>query len=89
MKTATLEIIDPNLVIKPPIVGTYCVKIYDDGEDMGGSFFNTIEAAEKYIREYQFDPAPVAQDKFRQWRLPGAGPAGRQRDEDEDLKDAE
>ena len=30
MKTATLEIIDPNLVIKPPIVGTYCVKIYDD-----------------------------------------------------------
>jgi|ETNmetMinimDraft_16_1059900.scaffolds.fasta_scaffold02043_12 hypothetical protein len=89
MKTATLEIIDPNLVIKPPIVGTYCVRIYDDGEDMGGSFFNTIEAAEKYIREYQFDPAAVGQDKFRQWRLPGAGPAGRQRDEDEDLKDAE
>ncbi len=51
MKTATLEIIDPNLVIKPPIVGTYCVKIYDDEEEMGGSFFNTIEAAEKYIRE--------------------------------------
>ena len=56
MKTATLEIIDPNLVIEPPIVGTYCVKIYDDEEEMGGSFFNTIESAEKYMREYQYDP---------------------------------
>ena len=56
MKTATLEIIDPNLVIKPPIVGTYFVKIYDDEEEMGGSFFNTIEEAEKHMREYQFDP---------------------------------
>ena len=56
MKTATLEIIDPNLVIKPPIVGTYCVKIYDDEEEMGGSFFYTIEEAEKYMREYQYDP---------------------------------
>ena len=42
MKRATLEIIDPNLVIKPPIVGTYCVKIYEDEEEMGGCFFNTI-----------------------------------------------
>ena len=56
MKTATLEIIDPNLVIKPPIVGTYFVKIYDDEEEMGGSFFDTIEEAEKYMREYQYDP---------------------------------
>ena len=62
MKTATLEIIDPNLVIRPPIVGTYCVKIYDDEEEMGGSFFNTIEAAEKYIREYQFDPEEDLKD---------------------------
>ena len=50
MKRATLEIIDPNLVIKPPIVGTYCVKIYEDEEEMGGCFFNTIGEAEKYTR---------------------------------------
>jgi hypothetical protein len=56
MKTATLEIIDPNLVIKPPIVGTYCVKIYDDEEEMGGSFFDTIKKKKKYMREYQYDP---------------------------------
>ena len=62
MKRATLEIIDFNLVIKPPIVGTYCVKIYDDDEEMGGSFFNTIEEAEKYMREYQFDPEDLEDD---------------------------
>mgnify|MGYP003146476241 CR=1 FL=1 len=62
MKRATLEIIDFNLVIKPPIVGTYCVKIYDDEEEMGGSFFNTIEEAEKYMREYQFDPEDLEDD---------------------------
>ena len=62
MKRATLEIIDFNLVIKPPIVGTYCVKIYDDEEEMGGSFFNTIEAAEKYMREYQYDPEDFMED---------------------------
>ena len=62
MKTATLEIIDFNLVIKPPIVGTYCVKIYDDEEEKGGSFFNTIEAAEKYMREYQYDPEDLEDD---------------------------
>ena len=55
MKRATLEIIDPNLVIKPPIVGTYCVKIYDDEEEMGGCFFSTIGEAEKYMREYQWE----------------------------------
>ena len=62
MKRATLEIIDFNLVIKPPIVGTYCVKIYEDEEEMGGSFFNTIEEAEKYMREYQFDPEDLEDD---------------------------
>ena len=60
MKRATLEIIDPNLVIKPPIVGTYCVKIYDDEEEMGGCFFNTIGEAEKYMREYQYGGKPLA-----------------------------
>ena len=55
MKRATLEIIDPNLVIKPPIVGTYCVKMYDDDEEVGGWFFNTIGEAEKAMREYQWE----------------------------------
>jgi hypothetical protein len=55
MKRATLEIIDPNFVIKPPIVGTYCVKIYEDEEEMGGCFFNTIEEAEIYMRAHQWE----------------------------------
>ena len=62
MKIAKLTIIDFNLVIEPPIVGTYCVKIYDDEEEMGGSFFDTIEEAEKYMREYQYDPEDFMED---------------------------
>ena len=33
--------------------GQYFVRRYEDGEEMGGGFFKTIEEAETEVREYQ------------------------------------
>ena len=35
--------------------GQYFVREYEDGEEMGGSFFKSITEAEARVREYQND----------------------------------
>ena len=53
-KRATLEILDPGeKIFGSPTNGRYFVQEFEDGEPRGGSFFETIQEAEKYIVEYE------------------------------------
>ena len=52
MKTATIEILsEGELVFSSKTNGQYFVREYEDGEEMGGAFFLTMEEAEAYVRE--------------------------------------
>ena len=54
MKTATIEILNEGETIFGSCTsGQYFVRRYEDGEEMGGGFFKTIEEAETEVREYQ------------------------------------
>ena len=54
MKTATIEILEEGETIFGSLTGgKYFVRRYEDGEEMGGGFFKTIEEAEAEVREYQ------------------------------------
>lgn len=54
MKTATIEILEPGeTIFGSPTAGKYFVRRYEDEEEMGGSFFETIEEAETNVKEYQ------------------------------------
>ena len=54
MKKATIEVLEPGeLIFGSPTVGKYFVRRYEDGEEMGGGFFKTMEEAETEVREYQ------------------------------------
>ena len=54
MKTATIEILNEGeTIFGSRTVGQYFVRRYEDGEEMGGGFFKTIEEAETEVREYQ------------------------------------
>ena len=54
MKTATIEILEPGeTIFGSPTAGKYFVRRYEDEEEMGGSFFETIEEAEINVKEYQ------------------------------------
>ena len=54
MKTATIEILEPGeTIFGSPTAGKYFVRRYEDEEEMGGSFFGTIEEAETNVKEYQ------------------------------------
>jgi len=54
MKKATIEILEEGeTIFGSRTGGNYMVREYEDGEEMGGSFFKTIEEAETYVREYQ------------------------------------
>ena len=54
MKKATIEVLEKGeLIFGSPTVGKYFVRRYEDGEEMGGGFFKTIEEAETEVREYQ------------------------------------
>ena len=54
MKTATIEVLEEGeLIFGSPTAGKYFVRRYEDGEEMGGSFFKTMEEAETSVREYQ------------------------------------
>jgi len=56
MKTATIEILEKDeTVLGSPTNGRYMVREFEDGEEMGGSFFKTIEEAETNVREYQME----------------------------------
>ena len=54
MKTATIEILEEGeTIFGSRTNGEYFVRRYEDMEEMGGSFFKTIEEAEACVREYQ------------------------------------
>ena len=54
MKTATIAILEEDeFIFGSRTGGNYMVREYEDGEEMGGSFFKTIEEAETNVREYQ------------------------------------
>ena len=54
MKTATIEILNEGeTVFGSRTAGEYFVREYEDGTEMGGGFFLTMEEAEARVREYQ------------------------------------
>ena len=54
MKTATIEILEEGeTIFGSSTNGEFFVRRYEDGEDMGGGFFKTIEEPEAEVREYQ------------------------------------
>ena len=54
VKTATIEILEEGeTIFGSRTAGEYFVRRYEDGEEMGGGFFKTMEEAETEVREYQ------------------------------------
>ena len=54
MRTATIEILNEGeTIFGSRTNGEYFVREYEDGEEMGGGFFKTIEEAEAQVRDYQ------------------------------------
>ena len=54
MKKATIEVLEEGeLIFGSRTGGEYMVREYEEGEEMGGSFFKTMEEAEARVREYQ------------------------------------
>ncbi len=54
MKKATIEVLEEGeLIFGSRTGGEYMVREYEEGEEMGGSFFKTMEEAEARVRKYQ------------------------------------
>lgn len=54
MKTATIEILEEGeTIFGSPTNGKYFVRWRENGDEVGGSFFDTMEEAENHVREYQ------------------------------------
>ena len=54
MKKAVIEILYENEpVLGSRTNGQYLVREYENEEELGGSFYKTIEEAEAHVREYQ------------------------------------
>ena len=54
MKKATIEILhEGETVLGSRTAGKYLVREYENEEEMGGSFYKTLEEAEAHVREYQ------------------------------------
>ncbi len=53
-RRATLEILEPGeMIFDSPTAGKYFVREFENLEPRGGSFFNTIQEAEKHMVEYE------------------------------------
>jgi len=53
-RRATLEILqDGEKIFGSPTGGKYFVQEFENDEPRGGSFFKTIQEAEKYMTEYE------------------------------------
>ena len=53
MKTAKLEVLEPeDRVFGSKTSGQYCVRLFEDGLEMSGTFFKTEQEAKNYIKEY-------------------------------------
>ena len=52
---ATIEILfDEEIVLGSPTIGKYWVRYFDeDGEEVGGSFYETIQEAHDEVIDYQ------------------------------------
>ena len=54
MKKAVIEILyEDESVLGSRTNGQYLVREYDNEEELGGSFYKTLEEAEARVREYQ------------------------------------
>ena len=54
MKKATIEILhEGETVLGSRTAGKYLVREYENEEELGGSFYKTLEQAEAHVREYQ------------------------------------
>ena len=54
MRKAVIEILyEGESVLGSKTAGQYMVREYEDEEEMGGSFFQTMEEAEARVLEYQ------------------------------------
>ena len=54
MKKAVIEILyEDESVLGSRTNGQYLVREYDNEEELGGSFYKTLEEAEAHVREYQ------------------------------------
>ena len=54
MKTATIEILNEGeTIFGSRTAGQYFVRRYEDGEEMGGGFFKTIEEAQEWLITWQ------------------------------------
>ena len=53
-RRATLEILEPGeMIFDSPTAGKYFVREFENDEPRGGTFFNTIQEAEKHMVEYE------------------------------------
>ena len=53
MKKATIEILhEGETVLDSRTNGQYLVREYENKEELGGSFYKTLEEAEAHVREY-------------------------------------
>ena len=56
MKIATIEILHDNeTMLGSKTSGNYLVREFEDGVEVAGQFFNTMDEAESRVREYQGD----------------------------------
>ena len=54
MKKAVIEILyEDEPVLGSRTNGQYLVREYENDEELGGSFYKTLEEAEAHVREYQ------------------------------------
>ena len=54
MRRAVIEVLhEGEKVLGSKTAGQYMVREYEDNLEMSGSFYKTIEEAEKHVREYQ------------------------------------
>ena len=54
MKKAVIEILyEDESVLGSRTNGQYLVREYENEEELGGSFYKTLEEAEAHVREYQ------------------------------------
>ena len=53
---ATIEILEKGeVILGSHTAGEYFVREYENGEELGGQFFKSINEAEAHVREYQYD----------------------------------
>lgn len=53
VREATIEVLNKGeMVMGTPTTGRFFVREYEDGEEVGGAFFETLEEADRHIEQY-------------------------------------